>query len=228
MGGMSERASERSLQRRLVGWWVLVGILALVNFSSNFASDEEVPDDFLYRYETAIVGVLFYLLILGIVLVISSGLDRREAFALRRPTSWKLAIGLSVGLLIVMVIVAALLEPIFGAGEEQGLDPPGWIADRAPAFVLNALVAALVAPIVEELAFRGVGFYLLAQFGQLAAILVTGVAFALVHGIIEGLPIFFVIGIGLAFIRSRTASIYPALLVHAGFNGIGVIAGLLN
>lgn len=225
---MSDRLSERGLQRRLVGWWVLVGLLTLVNFSSNFASNEEPPDDFLYRYETAIVGGLFYLLILAIVLIIASGLDPREAFALRRPTSWGTAIGLSLGLLVVMLIVAALLEPVFGAGEEQGLDPPGWISDRAPAFVLNALVAAVVAPVVEELLFRGVGFYLLAQFGQLAAILITGITFALVHGIVEGLPIFFIIGIGLAFIRSRTTSIYPALLMHAGFNGIGVIVGLFN
>jgi membrane protease YdiL (CAAX protease family) len=224
----SPRVTEQGLQRRLVGWWVLVGLLALVNFSSNFASDEDPPDDFLYRYETAIVGAFFYLLILAIVLVIASGLNPRDAFGLRRPTSWATAIGLAFGLLIVMLIVAGLLEPVFGAGEEQGLDPPGWIPERAPAFVLNALVAAVIAPVVEELLFRGIGFYLLAQFGQLAAILVTGVAFALVHGILEGLPIFFIIGVGLAFIRSRTASIYPALIMHGGFNGTGLIVGLFT
>ena len=84
------------------------------------ASDEEPARDVLYRYDAAVFGALFYLLILGIVLVIASGLDPREAFALRRPTSWGLAAGLAVGLLVTLLIVSAVLEPLLGAGEEQG------------------------------------------------------------------------------------------------------------
>jgi len=30
------------------------------------------------------------------------------------------------------------------------------------------------------------------------------------------------------FIRSRTNSLYPAFLLHAGFNGIALVAGVLN
>jgi uncharacterized protein len=219
--------SEQRLQRKLLAWWVLVGALAVLGFAAR-ASDEEPVKDVLYRYETAVVGSLFYFLVLGVILVIASGFDPREAFALRRPTSWGLAGGLAFGVLISLLIVAQLLEPILGAGEEQGLDPTGWDPDRAPAFALNALVTAVLGPLVEELLFRGIGFYLLAQFGQLAAVLVTGIAFALTHGILEGLPIFFIIGVGLGFIRARTASIYPALLLHAAFNGIALIGGVLN
>jgi membrane protease YdiL (CAAX protease family) len=40
--------------------------------------------------------------------------------------------------------------------------------------------------------------------------------------------VFFIIGAGLALMRSRTKSIYPPMLMHAGFNGIGVIGGLFN
>jgi membrane protease YdiL (CAAX protease family) len=85
-----------------------------------------------------------------------------------------------------------------------------------------------VGPVVEELTFRGIGFFLLAQFGQVAAILVTAVAFALTHGILQGLPVFFIIGVALAFVRSRTDSIYPSIVMHAAFNTIGVIGGVLN
>jgi membrane protease YdiL (CAAX protease family) len=221
------RVSEPNPQRRLAGWWALIGTLSVLAFGAQ-ASEPEPVTDALYRYETAIVGFFFYLLILGIVLVIASGFDLRNAFALRRPSSWAVAAGLSLGLLIVLFAVAAALEPVFGAGEEQGLDPPGWEADRAPAFVLNFILTAGVAPAVEELVFRGIGFFLLEQFGQLAAIVVTSIAFALTHGIVEGLPVFFIIGAGLAFVRSRTKSIYPPLAMHAAFNGLGVIAGLFN
>ena len=96
------------------------------------ASDDEPARDVLYRYDAAVFGALFYLLILGIVLVIASGLDPREAFALRRPTSWGLAAGLAVGLLVTLLIVSAVLEPLLGAGEEQGLDPSGWRPSAHP------------------------------------------------------------------------------------------------
>jgi membrane protease YdiL (CAAX protease family) len=227
VGGVNERSDQPNRQRRLIAWWVLVGVLSVLAFSAS-AADPEPVQDALYRYETAIVGLLFYVLILGVILVIASGFDRREAFALRRPTSWGRAIAIALGLLVVLLAVAAALEPIFGAGEEQGLDPTGWDPDRAPAFVLNFVLTALVAPIVEELMFRGIGFFLLEQFGQAAAIVVTAIAFSLTHGIVEGIPVFFIIGVGLAFMRSQTKSLYPPVLMHAGFNGIGVIAGLFN
>jgi uncharacterized protein len=219
--------SERRLQRKLIAWWALVGTLAVLGFAAQ-AADEEPVQDVLYRYSTFVFGSLFYLLVLAVILLIAAGIKWREAFALRRPTSWRLAAGLAVGLLISLLIVASLLEPLLGAGEEQGLDPTGWDSDRAPAFVLNAFVTAVLGPIVEELLFRGIGFYLLAQFGQVAAVVVTAIAFALTHGILVGLPIFFIIGVGLGFMRSRTGSIYPPILLHAGFNTIALIGGLLN
>jgi membrane protease YdiL (CAAX protease family) len=220
--------SQARLQRKLLAWWVLVGGLTLLGFAGRAADDGEPARDVLYRYDAAVYGGLFYLLILGIVLVIASGIDPREAFGLRRPTSWGLAAGLAVGLLVSLLVVSAVLEPILGAGEEQGLDPSGWRSDRAAAFALNAVVTAVLGPLVEELLFRGIGFYLLVQFGHWAAIVVTGIAFALTHGIAVGLPIFFIIGVGLGYIRSRTESIYPAVLLHAGFNGTALVAGLFN
>jgi membrane protease YdiL (CAAX protease family) len=224
---VSSGIDERRLQRKLIAWWALVGVLAVLGFSAQ-AADEEPAQDVLYRYSTFVFGSFFYLLVLAVVLLIASGIDRREAFALRRPSSWGLAAGLAVGLLVSLLIVASVLEPVLGAGDEQGLDPTGWDSDRAPAFALNAFVTAVLGPIVEEALFRGIGFYLLAQFGQVAAIVVTAIAFALTHGILVGLPIFFIIGVGLGFIRSRTGSIYPPVLLHAGFNGIALIGGVLN
>jgi membrane protease YdiL (CAAX protease family) len=37
--------------------------------------------------------------------------------------------------------------------------------------------------------------------------------------------VFFVIGAALAFVRSRTESIYPAMLMHGTFNAIQLIGG---
>jgi hypothetical protein len=231
MGGMSASAERRpNMQRRLVGWWVLIGALALLNFSARFSSEDTSSknDNVLYRYDAAVFGFLFYALILGVVLVLASGFDPREALGLRRPRSWGSAVGIALGSFVALLIVAAALEPVFGAGKAQGLDPTGWIPEKAPALVLNALVVAVFGPIVEELLFRGVGFFLLSPFGQLAAIVITAIAFSLTHGLAQGLPIFFIIGVGLALLRARTESVYPSILLHVCFNGFGVIAGVFT
>lgn len=219
--------SERSFGRKLVAWWVLVGALSLLAYSANF-TDGDPPDDVLFRYESAILGILLYGVIMAILLVIASGIDLREAFGLRRPASWLAAAGWAFGLLVVFFAIAAALEPVLGGGEEQGLDPSGWRSDRAFAFVLNAIVIAGVAPIVEELMYRGLGYTLLAPLGAAGAIVVIGIAFALAHGLIRAFPVLFLIGAGLAFLRWRTGSIYPAIILHACFNGVGLLAGLAN
>jgi membrane protease YdiL (CAAX protease family) len=219
--------NERSLGRKLVAWWVLVGALSLLAYSANFA-DGDPPDDVLYRYESAVVGVLLYALIFGILLIIASGLPFTEAFGLLRPTSWGAAAGWAFGLLITLLVLSAALEPILGGGEEQGLDPSGWQSDRALAFALNAIVIAGVAPVVEELMYRGLGYTLLASAGVVAAIFANGAAFALAHGLIRAFPVLFVVGAGLAFLRWRTKSVYPPILLHASFNGIGLLAGVAS
>ena len=162
------------------------------------------------------------------MLFIARGLDWREAFAFKRPTSWKRAGGLTIGLLVAVFIVGAILEAIFHAGEEQGLDPAGWQPDRVGALILSFLAIAIAAPLAEELTFRGLGYYLLSQFGAWAAIGITGITFALAHGLIVGIPVFFVIGAGLAYLRYRTDSLYPPILVHMAFNGLQLVIGVLG
>jgi membrane protease YdiL (CAAX protease family) len=217
--------SEQRLQRKLIGWWVLIGSVSVALFVAQETSDAPPADDTIYRYETSLLSAPYYVLILGLVLWIASGIDWREAFALRRPPSWKQAGLLTAGVFVAMWIVAGALDRVFGAGEEQGLDPRQITTGDIPPFVLSALALAVVGPIVEELTFRGLGFHLLSQFGDVAAIVVTSLAFALAHGIVEGIPVFFVIGAALAFVRSRTASIYPAMLMHGVFNGVQLIGG---
>jgi uncharacterized protein len=79
-----------------------------------------------------------------------------------------------------------------------------------------------IAPVVEELTYRGLGFSLLRPYGLASAIIGVGLAFGLAHGLIEALPILSLFGMGLAWLRERTNSIYPPILVHAAFNGVAL------
>ena len=233
VGGVSEPSirhePQPDLGRKLLAWWVLVGTLIAIGFLSASAADDDTNrQDAVYQYQFGIGGLIVYALLIGIVLVIARGLDWRETFALRRPTSWARAGALTLGLLVAVFIVGAILEAIFHAGEEQGLDPAGWQPDRAGALILSFLAIAVAAPLAEELTFRGLGYYLLSQFGHWAAIGVTGIAFALSHGLVVGIPVFFVIGAGLAYLRYRTDSLYPPLIVHAAFNGLQLVIGVFG
>jgi membrane protease YdiL (CAAX protease family) len=226
---LPQSAPQPHLGRKLAAWWVLVGTLILVGFLSAAAAEDEVDrQDAVYQYDFAIGGIVVYALLIGIVLVIARGLDWRETFALRRPSSWGQAAALTGGLLVAVFIVGAILEAIFHAGEEQGLDPAGWQPDRAGALALSFVAIAIAAPLAEELTFRGLGYYLLSQFGAWAAIGVTGLTFALAHGLLVGIPVFFVIGAGLAFLRYRTNSLLPPILVHMAFNGLQLVIGVFG
>lgn len=218
--------SEPALGRKLVAWSVLVGCLSLIAFwsAASVENDRETVDA-VYTYSFGIGGLVLYGLLLAIVLLIARGLDWRQAFALRRPTSWKTAGLLTLGILVAVFVVGGILEAIFHAGEEQGLDPAGWRSDRAAAFALSALAIGVVGPITEEVMYRGLGYFLLSRWGHWAAIVITGITFALAHGILVGLPIFFVIGAGLAYLRYRTNSIVPPILVHVAFNSLQLVVG---
>ena len=205
---------------KLAGWLALVGSLAALNYASRFSSGKP-PADSLYRYDTALSGLIFYALTLGIVLLIARGLTRTE-LALRAPDSWPRALGFTLGVLIALLIAESLLESLLHGAREQGLEPAHWDSSRALQFALNAAVVVIVAPIVEELTFRGVGFRLLAPFGTMVAVVGTAVAFAADHGLVEGFPALFLFGLAVALVRLRTGSLYPGMLLHASFNAFAL------
>jgi membrane protease YdiL (CAAX protease family) len=147
--------------------------------------------------------------------------------AFRRPRSWPRALGLAAAMFVALLIVLQLLELVLHAGDEQGLVPKNWESSHAGAYFANFVVVALVAPFVEELAYRGLGYSLLEPFGKVTAILVVGVTFALSHGLIEGFPELALFGCALAWLRARTDSVFPGMAVHATFNATALIVVVL-
>ena len=88
------------------------------------------------------------------------------------------------------------------------------------------VVVTFAAPIVEEMTYRGLGFTLLAPFGTWIAILGTGILFGLAHGLIVALPILAFFGVAVGWLRARTTSLYPPVLLHALFNGTALIVSV--
>jgi membrane protease YdiL (CAAX protease family) len=205
------------VSRKLAGWFGLIGTVSAISYAGRLSGGKP-PKDALYEYSTAISELVLFAIILAFVLWIARGLPKREAFALRAPRSWGHAIGLAILVFIAIAVANAVLNPVLNGGREQGLTPSGWEPSHTVAFGVNLLAFAVIGPIVEELTFRGLGFYLLEPYGQRTAIVVIGITFGLWHGLIQALPVLIVFGTGLAFLRSRTGSIYPGILLHAAFN----------
>jgi CAAX protease family protein len=206
---------------RLAWWALLVGVLAALAYASR-ASGGKPPENALYQWGTAISAAILYAVVLGLVLLIAKGAPASRLLALRMPRSWLNALGLALAIFIGILVIGAALNPFLKAGEEQGLTPTGWDSSRAAPFAANVIVVVVLAPIVEELTYRGLGFGVLRPFGEVVAIVVVGIAFGLAHGLIEGLVILSLFGMGLAFLRSRTDSVYPPMLLHAAFNGFAL------
>jgi membrane protease YdiL (CAAX protease family) len=111
--------------------------------------------------------------------------------------------------------------------QEQGLAPTGWESAHTGAFAANLVLFAVAAPIVEELTFRGVGQSLLSFLGRWPSLILVGVAFGAAHGLVEGLLILVPFGVALAWLRDRTKSVVPGMVVHALFNAIALAAAVL-
>jgi membrane protease YdiL (CAAX protease family) len=208
---------------KLIAWAILVSALALLGYASRAAGG--TPErDVAYKYSTAAAGLLQYAIILGIVLLIAR--PEWVLFALRRPSGrWVVAVIVAFA----AIYAASFLVNLYSdPGREQGLTPDRWEPKHAGAFAVNFVIFAGVAPVVEELTFRGLGYSLLEQFGQVWAILVVGLAFGLAHGLVEGLPVLVVFGAALAWVRSRADSVYPGMVMHGLFNAIALIASVTS
>jgi membrane protease YdiL (CAAX protease family) len=187
---------------------------------------EGKPDpNTIYKYSFFVGGVIQYAIFLLIVLAIAG--FSRELLAWRRPRSWSRAAGLSAAVAVALLVVIQLLELVLNAGEEQGLVPDKWDSSKAGAYALSFVAVAVVAPIVEELTYRGLGYSLLEPFGRWVAIVVVGALFAASHGLIEGFPELTLFGCALAWLRSKTDSVFPGIAVHAVFNATALILVVL-
>lgn len=209
------------MKKPLALWSSFIAAFAALSYSLRF-TEGKPPKNLLYKWST-VAGNLFQFAIIAAIVYGIAGLgNRRELLALRRPTSWRLAIKIGFGIGIGMLALSYLLGPLLHPGREQGITPDTWEPNHAAAYVANGIVIAVVAPIVEELTFRGLGYSLLVRYGRWTAIALVGIAFGLAHGLVEAFPFLAAFGAGLAYLRSRVDSVYPGMIVHGLFNAIAL------
>lgn len=105
----------------------------------------------------------------------------------------------------------------------------GIFRDIGSAGILSLITLAVVAPVTEELLFRGVilrGF--LGRYGVRMAIVLSALIFCFVH--LNPYQFFsaFVLGLALGWVFARTGSLWPCVAGHALYNGHGFLIAALS
>jgi membrane protease YdiL (CAAX protease family) len=210
--------------RRLAFWILFVGLIAAINYYGRFsgsssASGGGTSQQEIYSYKIFAGGTIVYAVWLGIVLLIV--VDRFDLLALRLPRRWGRALGLGVAVVVGIYLWEAVVSYLplpQSPGKEQGITDVHWEPAHAGAYAANFVLFAVIAPFVEELTFRGAGQSLLRFLGRWPSIVLVGFAFGLAHGLIEALLVLVPFGMALGWLRDRTNSVLPGMLVHALFN----------
>ena len=210
---------------RLAFWVAAVGALAAINYAARFSrGNGKVALQGIYSFSSFANVTTFYALSLGIVLLIC--IHRFDLLALRRPRSWRRALGLATGVVVAILVwenIASRLPLPESPGQEQGLANVHWEPKHAAAFAANFVLLAVIAPFVEELTFRGCGQSLLGFLSRWPSIVLVGVAFGLAHGLVEALLVLVPFGMALAWLRDRTNSVVPGMFVHGLFNAAALL-----
>lgn len=137
----------------------------------------------------------------------------------------------TIVLLVVNAIVFVAIDAVAGdvpTARDQVLGEQNVLP--ASDLVWLILVAVIIAPFAEEFLLRGLLYrYVRAARGVLIAMVISSLVWAVAHFIPVLILAFFVFGMIEAFVAERYKSIYPAITLHALYNGtlvIGLYASL--
>jgi membrane protease YdiL (CAAX protease family) len=138
------------------------------------------------------------------------------------------------GALLEVCLAISLLpiQHLAGGGKTQDVVSELHNASGAKLAVL-AVGAGLVAPVVEELLFRGLLLRaLMRRVPATTAVGISAVSFALLHlvdpsiGTVVALPALATVGVVSGVLAVRTGDLSRSILLHAGFNLVTVLAEL--
>jgi hypothetical protein len=158
---------------------------------------------------------------------------------LKRGATWKMLgikgfnLAAATSLVVVWFFLVRIVSFLYVIlAEWVGLEETQDIARQIPeafgtgtaGFIIAFIMVVVLAPVVEELFFRGFLYQALRQrWGANVAIIASGVLFSLAHFSLYLLVPIAVIGFALAYLYERTDSLGPPIMLHALNNLISVV-----
>jgi hypothetical protein len=173
------------------------------------------------REMLTVLGAFFLIGLLAVIVAVAPlGKAAFPALGLR-PANWKYPVFGALGTLFLSVAVSQIgIEP-------QGMKQVIEVVREPHELILSLLLLSFLAPIVEELVFRGLLYgWVTGRWGSTAGLVVSSLAFALAHWepahVILVLPLGFLFG----WLRRRTDSLLPSLFSHIVNNGFALLAAV--
>jgi membrane protease YdiL (CAAX protease family) len=129
---------------------------------------------------------------------------------------------------VLFLLVAAGWTSALGISDRENIAVDLGTRDSTAALVGAALLVCVIAPMAEEIFFRGFLYGALRKRGVPIAALVSGLAFGLAH--VASSPIGFIVplaflGILLCLVYERTGSLYPCIGLHCLNNSVAFGVG---
>jgi membrane protease YdiL (CAAX protease family) len=143
---------------------------------------------------------------------------------------------LQLALAVLFLPLTSLLFPEGDSAQQVGTALSG--LETTSARVAAVVTAVVVAPVTEELTFRGVLLKAFQNRGRRTIMVLTSLVFAAFHTLgldperllqaaAVVLPQLFLVGLVLAWITLRTGRLGPAIFIHSGFNLLAALVLLL-
>lgn len=208
----------------LSGWDALFILVGLHFTESAIGS---VLQDFAGRFglDEPALSALTLLLASVVVFTLAMRFTRTGYGALFHAAPSSAAATAGVLLLPVLALVPALVMLATGLTDWLLSVAPlsGWeeelFESMAPTSVASVLLVCVLAPVIEEMLFRGLilrGF--LARYARWPAIVVSALLFGASHLNIYQCVVGLLIGLPLGWLYERTRSLIPCIALHAAYN----------
>jgi uncharacterized protein len=214
----------------LIVGFAFLGILAIFLVASAAAAFSPALRKDPTPLELPLQFVFYFAIYLGFVTVFRLRYNRPALESLGwRRSNFNPLLAAVVG--VVMAIALSALGQLLRTPENDLIDK---LVNSWSSFILFALTAAVVAPLFEELLFRGFLQPLLSRtFGLVAGVLITAALFGSLHLFQYSLAwqyalIIFLAGAVFGWVRARTGSVIPSTIMHCCFNSVSVIAYLIS
>jgi membrane protease YdiL (CAAX protease family) len=138
--------------------------------------------------------------------------------------------GLAFGV-VAQIAFALLMPPLYrllGINADKIGETADKLGDRATSFfgaLCLFVIVVVIAPVVEEIAYRGLWLRAAERrWGTVAGVVVSGVVFGVTHFQPYDTPILIAFGLVLGFLAARYRRLGPSIWAHAWFNLAAFIA----
>lgn len=153
--------------------------------------------------------------------------DWNEFFRFERPgflTGLLCVLG-GLGMCMAANYPAFLMEDLL---KSIGMDPSAGNTPLNPehsftGFLLQFAVVAVLVPVMEEFAFRGVLFSSLRRYGLGFAVVGSALVFGMAHLALSNAVFAFIAGLAMSYVYAKTENLWLTVFIHALNNGIAVV-----